>query len=80
MGFTGQVPEGDSLLVVGASGAGKTSLLRAIAGLWSAGSGTIRRCLLLSCLSPPYLSQSMTVIFALSSVHLVFASWASSKI
>jgi len=37
------VPEGESLLVVGPSGAGKTSLLRAIAGLWSAGSGTIRR-------------------------------------
>jgi ABC-type uncharacterized transport system fused permease/ATPase subunit len=29
--------------IMGASGSGKTSLLRAIAGLWTSGSGTIRR-------------------------------------
>ncbi len=40
----GQVAKGDSLLIVGPSGTGKTSLLRAIAGLWSSGSGTITRC------------------------------------
>lgn len=28
---------------MGASGSGKTSLLRAIAGLWRSGSGTIKR-------------------------------------
>ena len=38
-----QVQPGDSLLIVGPSGAGKTSLLRAIAGLWSSGSGKITR-------------------------------------
>lgn len=37
------VNKGEDLLIMGASGSGKTSLLRAIAGLWRSGSGTIKR-------------------------------------
>jgi putative ATP-binding cassette transporter len=36
------VGAGQGLVIVGASGGGKSSLLRAIAGLWRAGSGVIR--------------------------------------
>lgn len=38
-----EVPREQSLLISGRSGAGKTSLVRAIAGLWNAGTGLIKR-------------------------------------
>ena len=41
--LTVEVPQGEGLLVVGASGCGKSSLLRSIAGLWDAGTGTLER-------------------------------------
>jgi putative ATP-binding cassette transporter len=41
--LTLEVNPGDSLLIVGASGEGKSSLLRAIAGLWTCGNGSISR-------------------------------------
>jgi vitamin B12/bleomycin/antimicrobial peptide transport system ATP-binding/permease protein len=38
-----EIVNGESLLLTGPSGAGKTSLMRAVAGLWSFGSGRILR-------------------------------------
>ena len=42
-GLNLKMDEGQHLLIVGNSGAGKSSLLRAVAGLWTAGSGFITR-------------------------------------
>ncbi|GAX28950.1 hypothetical protein FisN_20Lh275 [Fistulifera solaris] len=39
--LTFELQEGQNLLIVGNSGAGKSSLLRAIAGLWTKGNGSI---------------------------------------
>ncbi|PSO48334.1 MAG: ABC transporter ATP-binding protein [Cyanobacteria bacterium SW_9_44_58] len=41
--LTVDVPQGNGLLIMGASGCGKSSLLRAIAGLWESGTGKIIR-------------------------------------
>jgi len=40
---TAEVPPGSGMLIAGSSGVGKSSLLRAIAGLWNAGAGQITR-------------------------------------
>ncbi|MEB3340201.1 ABC transporter ATP-binding protein/permease [Okeania sp.] len=38
-----KIPKGKGLLIMGASGSGKSSVLRAIAGLWNSGTGAIYR-------------------------------------
>jgi putative ATP-binding cassette transporter len=41
--LTASVPRGKSLMIVGGSGLGKSSLLRMMAGLWNSGAGTVER-------------------------------------
>src|SRR6185503_8748169 len=41
--LTASVPRGKSLMIVGGSGLGKSSLLRMMAGLWNSGTGTVER-------------------------------------
>lgn len=41
--LTASVPRGQSLMIVGGSGLGKSSLLRMMAGLWTSGAGTLER-------------------------------------
>merc|ERR1712137_1283306 len=45
--------DGDSLLISGNGGLGKSSLMRAIAGLWGAGSGSIERAAMHQCFFLP---------------------------
>ena len=41
--LTASIPCGESLMIVGGSGLGKSSLLRMMAGLWNCGTGTLER-------------------------------------
>jgi putative ATP-binding cassette transporter len=41
--LTASIESGESLMIVGGSGLGKSSLLRMMAGLWNCGTGTIER-------------------------------------
>ena len=41
--LTASIGSGESLMIVGGSGLGKSSLLRMMAGLWNAGTGTVGR-------------------------------------
>lgn len=42
-GLSAAVKDGDGLVIMGPSGVGKTSLMRAVGGLWDSGSGRIER-------------------------------------
>lgn len=48
-----ELRSGESMIVCGPSGIGKSSLLRAIGGLWAGGRGTIERCAASQCFFVP---------------------------
>ena len=75
--FLLQVDKGESLLIVGPSGAGKTSILRSIAGLWISGAGSITRSSSLL-FSPFYILSISRSYRLLESVHafLTWFNWA----
>eukprot|EP01025_Chloroclados_australasicus_P039567 TRINITY_DN4101_c0_g2_i1.p1 TRINITY_DN4101_c0_g2~~TRINITY_DN4101_c0_g2_i1.p1 ORF type:complete len:672 (-),score=43.21 TRINITY_DN4101_c0_g2_i1:271-2286(-) len=78
-----QVEQGKSVLIMGPSGAGKTSLLRAIAGIWDSGSGEIVRYgKPISCHVHDgeimFVPQKPYVVLGTLRDQLLYPAWASS--
>uniref|UniRef100_A0A7S4WH88 ABC transporter domain-containing protein n=1 Tax=Alexandrium monilatum TaxID=311494 RepID=A0A7S4WH88_9DINO len=78
-GLDFKLRSGESLLVMGPSGCGKTSLMRVVAGLWSAGEGTVSCNLGAAGASHLFMPQRPYMVLGSLREQMLYPTWATGR-